>query len=225
MNTYNTNGNGLSVEIDAFYDTYLSHCYFQDNFKRLTRNNDSLWFYTEYQNIEKVELEDMYTVTDNTRENVIKLLKEWVIDRELDFNVLCNNELAEILKNDVDLDFDDEKFFELDYENFAILETGGYSQGDYAEVYVDLRAMRKLTGKEDFDADTLKNTIHNLFWDCPLCVKVTIDGKEFEELLEDEYACFDDIKEDIENKLKKEITKEQFDTFKELFDTVEPRYL
>ncbi len=223
MNNFTKNGNGASVEINAFFDSGMSQYYFDDNFERL---DDSVFFYTDWQNIEKVELEDMYIVTNDTRENVIKELSETCCDwDENNDPKMSNEELKKVLDSNLDYDYNETDFFEFDSENFAEIETRGYSQGDYAKVYVDLRAMRKMTGKEDFNADTLKDTIHNLFWNSPLYVKVIVDGQEY--LNSDscgEYCTIEDTREEMLKNMKNELTDEQYSGVETVFAQVEPKY-
>jgi hypothetical protein len=61
-----------------------------------------------------------------------------------------------------------------DNAEYDIIETRGYCQGDYAEVYVNIEEFESVTGAE-YNSGLLKQKIDNLFWDTPLCFKVYID--------------------------------------------------
>ena len=50
---------------------------------------------------------------------------------------------------------------------FIQIETKGYSQGDYAKVWVNIKDYKEIIGAE-VNEDTLKRYLGNLFWDSPI---------------------------------------------------------
>ena len=225
-NNVTENGNGSSVEIEFYYDRDMGQHDFDENLKRIDGNR---FFYIDFGNLKPVELEEMYIVTDKTREAVIEEILdqtdgeiEKLSKKELD--KMTNKELKEEFVGwiDYDCDSDDESFFEFDSINFGMIETRGYSQGDYAEVYF------KKEDKEKGIYEPKKEDIDHLFWDSPLFFSATIDEtKAFSsggEILVNTYLPEDEAKEEILSKMKKELNKDQFEAFAELFEGMNAEY-
>ena len=137
---------------------------------------------------------------------------------------MSNPKLKEELNAWSDHDHDERDFYEFDQENFGEITTRGYSQGDYAEIYYSKKDLKECWGN-DVDENNLKKSAENLFWNHPLWFQVIIDGKDFDGLIDNEYMNFDDAKEQVEEKIKKEVSKEQFDEFKKILDKTTENYL
>jgi hypothetical protein len=58
------------------------------------------------------------------------------------------------------------------------IDISGYSQGDYAKVFVNFTALEKLWGKKP-DEPELKRMFENIFYDVPIYAQVTVDGEEY----------------------------------------------
>jgi hypothetical protein len=75
--------------------------------------------------------------------------------------------------------------------------TRGYSQGDYADVYV----------LKDNDFEGMQQHIDHLFWDSPISGRVTIKNTEWYlyDLIDNEYdMSINDVKEQVINAIKRE---------------------
>ena len=224
-NNFTENGNGSSVEIEFYYDRDMGQHDFDENLKRIDGNR---FFYIDFGNLKPVELEEMYIVTDETREEMIKLLKEenkYSDEEYKSIDKMTNEELKNefvMTENDNYFDCDSEDLFEFDSINFGMIETRGYSQGDYAEVYF------KKEDKEKGIYEPKKEDIDHLFWDSPLFFSATIDEtKVFSsggEILANTYLPEDEAKEEILSKMKKELNKDQFEAFAELFEGMNAEY-
>ena len=64
--------------------------------------------------------------------------------------------------------------------DYEVIETRGYSQGDYAQVIIPVKELSKVWGTAESEVmGQVKTEIDHLFWDAPLYARVTVDGNEF----------------------------------------------
>jgi hypothetical protein len=225
VNNFTENGNGVSVEISFYYDTGYAQDMFNESVKRYENNHDE-FFYTDFGNVEGHELDEMYIVTDETRDKVIaEIMSNNEEATKKGLGLATNEELKRELECWIDFDYDDEDFFEFDHENYGMIETRGYSQGDYAKVYYHKKELRELWGI-DIDEESLKEQVGKVFWDSPICFNATIKGKEYrgDEFLSSEYLGNDDAREEILEYMEKKLKKREFEAFNELFEGMEASY-
>jgi len=62
--------------------------------------------------------------------------------------------------------------------DFIKIETRGHSQGDYAEVWVNKKDYKEVIGVK-LDENILKKQIDNLFWDCPITCRITVNEEDY----------------------------------------------
>jgi hypothetical protein len=76
-------------------------------------------------------------------------------------------------------------------KKFLTLETRGYSQGDWAKVFINIPSYEKVTGKpfDDVAETHLKKNIDHLFWDSPVYARLEIgvDELHLEQYLSNPY--------------------------------------
>jgi hypothetical protein len=107
-------------------------------------------------------------------------------------------------------------------EGIIRFATRGYSQGDYADVYIDTYKLENIFGVCP-NLDGIKKDIRKLFWDCPISGHITLhhDGEEEEilvwEMLTDEYIW--DKEEVIKSVM--EYTRKRLKVKEELFVRLE----
>ncbi len=183
------------VEFYAYYDNDMSQINFDENFVRVGRSGNN-FVYTEFGNLsdELPDLSDI-TVKDGQREAMIKeLANEYGYDEgDEDYNDLEENYTDQELfyeiatevygyKSAVDLIKDEDFPYFTNVDNIiGKFDITGYSQGDYATVYVDIKEFEKGTGRtwnEELKKE-LENTFKNLFYDSPMYVRAIIDGDEY----------------------------------------------
>ena len=68
-------------------------------------------------------------------------------------------------------------------EGFEVINTRGYSQGDFAQVIVPIAALERVWGNKP-DLDATEKEIHHLLWDAPARVKLQINWEDYDDIAE-----------------------------------------
>ncbi len=104
-------------------------------------------------------------------------------DRMYDF--VIDYAVDQYIEYDEDADADDIAYqfsalVPLSSQN-EVIETRGYSQGDYAQVIIPVKELAKVWGRpEEKVMDGMQTEIDHLFWDAPIYARVEINGEEFD---------------------------------------------
>jgi len=198
MNNYDQSSKGVNLDLFCIRDENQARYLFEEYFFNIFRNENSL---TE-NNYSRVNIflfgDHLYDIEDInnykfTKLGLLKLIYSQSDllnndESKLYFNkslVQCNkSELIELI-NDYCEDLKDLfiKFFQ---PKFEIIQTRGYSQGDYVEIIIP----HDLENKPD------QEMIDHLFWDRPVYIRLEIDQNDF---------CFNDFLKDDYNYDKQEI--------------------
>ncbi len=203
---FDTSTTGINIEVTAFQDGMMAQEYFNEN---LTNIKDSLFIYNE--GGEKADAFDLKNLI--YKENLVSHLKEFLRDDDATMSYYEPAEINKMLKDElvnlVDTIFDEmslDEASELAYDNgltigvhgYTEYTTRGYSQGDYAKVLVP----------DALVADWMQDNLDHLFWDCPLYMRIEVNGEEWYPDVHDHY---DYDKEEIIKLLLKDFNVDEVD--------------
>lgn len=199
-NNYDTNMKGIDIECNIQYDEYEARTDFKENFEAIDGTEWS-YIYTDWGNLKgEIDLADVIDIKGSIKE-LRKFLKNEMGFYEPEsftkyegINEILNGKICgsyinvdKISYNEIETfnNFLSNCKFDLKASlnpNYLILETRGYSQGDYAQIFIDKKALREATGfiftKKNIES--LQETIDSLFWDCPISGQIIINGTEIE---------------------------------------------
>jgi hypothetical protein len=177
--------NPISVSIEVSYDYDASSINYQNTFKSSPfqsnyGSSDNLLQYIDYENIKLIDnISDLITIdTSNSRKSLLEYLR-WTNAEAKEYKI---SELRSEILNDVDFrDISDlEKELNIT-KNYILIETRGYSQGDYAEVIIPIDLLRECwgTNKDIKDEDLVSQQyIDNIFWDAPIWGRIEISASQ-----------------------------------------------
>jgi hypothetical protein len=189
------------------YDTSLGQMDFDDNFKTI---DDHTTIYIDYGNLSGnlPELDDLI-VDDSQKEKLVTELaeEEGYEEGDSDYNDLMQRDADDLfveLTNDV---YDFGSVIDLlEHEDFpyetnidavvGVIETTGYSQGEYSKTYINIPEFVKATGSEWNDKleSELETIISRYMYDAPMFVRATIDGEEYSvEKLDNKYEEYNKL--------------------------------
>lgn len=207
---YDVNSKGLNIEVSAFLDIDASRMNFEENIEILQHSNYqkySVGFYTCSGELEKPEINDVLTVKGSTKNIKRYLIKECYLYKENIQNDDRESVSRELISQ-LDIDWNDivrDDFsiyksldgyninISLNTKEYNFIETRGYCQGDYATCIVK-NSYYYIPNKEEID---------NLYWDCPIYFRVTINDVELDEsdilegICKNEYDTYNYDKEKV----------------------------
>lgn len=189
LNNYDTSSTGVNIECTAYYDTHMSQIDFRENFTLLkgykTRfSGDDVYFYTDNGNISdkgmteyviKGKVSDMKKLGEGVYVNIYRKEYKTLGDYKSDlvselFAEYGFREAQEIAsKHNVTISHKND---------IRVISVRGYSQGDYAEIWVDFTECKRAWGN-DANEDELRELFENLFYDAPIYATATVDEKEY----------------------------------------------
>ena len=218
MNNYNCNKDGLSIEVNLYYDTDYSRFEFEENTMRLNNpmhNQTSIFLYTSYGEISE---NDIKLQVKGTKKELARFLDiDYMSKQELIDEILAQYSIVELLTDNQLFDG-----YEIEIKsNAEIFVTRGYSQGDYAEVVVLRDALAKIWGKKP-TTNELQNMIDQMFWDTPINGNIIIDGNEeqLSNILSDGYISEDDVKEELIEWVKKNFDAKQWEEIISMIESI-----
>ena len=186
MNNYTTNAEHVDLELACFLDSGLAWMYFEENFISLS---EGVYLYTDNGNVPD-DSAACVTISKrtNSKNELASALDElqWGGSYVEDVKSYTIAELISELLDEADTDAftgDSDYLSALDASNvdytrdYDTITLTGYSQGDYATVIVPTETLTEAWGTTP-DLNTLKQSLHNLFYDAPLYFLLTVDGEE-----------------------------------------------
>lgn len=230
-NNFDTNSNGVNIEVSCIYDCHISQMDFNENLESLG-GKDTEWFYNSHKQMDVDSIYDFsYSFTDE------KAVREF-LDKECHIHfdesdyVTFQDYLDDIMaewkacegNEQVQEWVDDSPITMKRVNDVEIYETRGYSQGDYARVFIDWAQFAELITSEltEETKNAQREYIDHLFWDAPIHGVATINDVEY-------YYEFDsyDFKrsEWIESILKDFQDHEKLDVIKNDLESLIPENL
>ena len=194
-NNFNTSTTGVDIEFSVFADSFRSQEEFNNTFKTVVESDNrsyGLYHYTSWGEEEEVGLSDLKALDykNNTKHCLLTyaLGEDWNYYSKTEIRAMKKQELIDLIESDSVLDYMDlneieewasDNSFGIGLDNYEIIKTRGYSQGDMAQV---------LVRNELLDAE-LRTLIDHLFWDAPTVYTLVIDGEDYyiDEHIEDSY--------------------------------------
>lgn len=189
-NNFDKSSTGTDIEVTAFRDCGRGQRDFKDNFVMLQHDGYStraIGYYIDNGNLPGPD-EITFKVKGSPKNVKKYLIKEGYAESDLTPTHGQDNraELLGILDNPTLLTYQDLNEYALKDSGLEIvpskklekIETRGYSQGDYAEIWYCPADCKKVWGNEP-KPDELETTIHHYYWDQPIYAVITINGTEY----------------------------------------------
>jgi len=181
-NNYDMSSTGVSIEVSIGYDTDMSAHDWQENFAEVVPSGyrkSGVYQYIQWGNYETLSEREFKEIDSNA--TLKRDLLQVVLDEDYTFYTktelrqMSKDELIDLIQDSILDDYDLEEAMEwasgqniaLIIDNYEIITTRGYSQGDYAEVIVP------------DDGNNYSVEIGHYFWDAPIYARVTVDGEEY----------------------------------------------
>jgi len=224
MNNYNSNDNGLSINIELSKDEDLARFYFDESIQK----EDDQCFYVDCGNIDLQKI-DIWQVDDELDRNELVDSLIDVSSEEYNFEEMNNEDIFEELQEQYSLNhclFSErlralKPFLKNKIESIYI---SGHSQGDYATIYYFTEILREIWGHEVNESE-LKKELENIFYNHPLNIDVQIENKEYYAVDFDNIDIYEQdtyiIKDEILKVLKNDFSKKEFIEIKEYLNSLE----
>ena len=186
-NNFNCNSRGLAIELFVQYDNESSQWMFDENF---THIKDDIYWYNTWDGITSPDsFSDLYKITEPDKETSYEILVDnfnYDLEELEEDNWNSTESWKEVISNysfPIDLDDFNNMIngYYIEYKSlYEIVYSRGYSQGDYAEIFVPIE-LREVYGlADDVDlVDNVKEDIDHFLWDSPLYCRITINDREY----------------------------------------------
>lgn len=211
MNNFDKSSTGIDIELNISYDTFMSQIDWNESFNEVVSSGyrtSGIYQYTEYGDIEKMNEGDYKAIHPQTlRRDILNWILEyddWNYWSRTELRAMKKDELIELIQDNVLNEYDLEEAQEeannrnvmIVLDDYEVIKTRGYSQGDYAEVIIP----NKYVGD-------VEKHIDHLFWDAPISARGEVNGEDFyiDEHMKDRYEW------DIDEAKKIVATKFDFD--------------
>lgn len=189
-NNYNKSSSGTDIEATCYYDTFRSQSDFNDNIQILQYAGyraTSKGYYIDNGNLP--DADSITFLVKGTREDKIKFLVAQGLDNleadisedDLDIEVkgfMSDKPSLVTFENLNKYDLKDTNLEIMPDKNLIKLETRGYSQGDYAEVFYCPEDCEKVWGNAPVQK-AVQRYIDHYYWDSPIYAAVTVNGEEY----------------------------------------------
>jgi len=201
MNNLDHSSTGVNLELNISYDSDLSQMWFNESIIRL--HGDDSFLYINCGNLsDDFELSDhnnydlkssnkkeIYThILEHFYSNSLECFKDDALTFFSKYSYqLTKMELIELVENTQFVDYED--FLQRNFTpKFCIIESRGYSQGDYAEVVIPYSLWEGKAPTDD-QLQAMQTEIDYLFWDAPIDQYFLINDDQFyiDEYTKDRY--------------------------------------
>ena len=198
INNYDKSSTGINIEANICWNNDVAQDNWNNNFIKLKSGPyKNYYLYTDWDNVSAyyndkypnnsgiehiMDIEECYNIAETKRN--LTILRYLTVK---EYGLLCYSEakvnyraidLVELLFDTDCVDNIDD--LDIEYTSKVdILETIGYSQGDYENVLIATDVLKQIWGNEP-NINDLQEEINHLFWDQPLYCVVTINGEEYD---------------------------------------------
>jgi hypothetical protein len=217
-NNYNQSTTGINIETSIFLDSDLTQWNFDDNFKTIEsdifHSRDQELIYTNFGNLSNDF--DFY-ISNKTSKNNLLFLCKYLFDDISELKYFDK----QMLIDEIETEFYHNYYFEeikqliekYDIKSFLddyiIIESKGYSQGDFARVFINYKEYKKVTGYKGTKTNLEKNLltlIDSMLWDCVITARLEINEEEYIMQIDGFYNNWECLKKyDVETEIKEVI--------------------
>lgn len=238
MNNFDKSSSGVNLTLNCFHDTDRSRSDFEESFHILQHagfRQHSVLVFNQFGNFDVSNFEftdlDNYAITALTVKEIFKAYYNSQYPTNID-NDLKASDLSDVKDLYFDLDcgslrdldqagllecietllYCEESFQEFLQDtfnkNYTVLESRGYSQGDYSEIILTKELINdyieNFEGLKTADqvAEFLQSTIDHLIWDAPIYARLEIETEQ-----EEQEFYFDEYLTDVYNYDKETLLK------------------
>jgi len=231
-NNFDHSSTGTNLELSCVWDTYLSQHYFDESFSILQYSSyrqNSILFFSQYGNIDvsDFDFKDVSNYENVTPKALLKALikcegfTDYSDIKDLLLEVGTTSDTLDDLCYSIDYYLGEEldEFLKENFTpNYAIIESIGYSQGDYSEVIIPKQVIETYKGQTiETIGNYLSEDIDHLIWDAPLYCRLTINNDDevyIDSLFDDRYTYDKDTILDNVDKLLSNYTDQQKEQIK-----------
>ncbi len=187
-NNFDTSSSGIDITVNVGLDYSDNQWMFDEQFVKI--DSEDAYLYHSDGNLDK---EIDYTISPRQKGKVINcILTEF--EGHFEKSELTCQELSTLEDWLYELCQDREEYLNYCQEHniftarddYAEMETRGYSQGDYHKILVNKVEFEKVMGSPFVEADN-QTYFNNIFWDTPQTVRATINDEEYISELYDTY--------------------------------------
>ena len=238
MNNFDQSSNGVNLELNISFDADRANHDFEESFYVLQQNGyrqNSVLVFTQFGNFDVTNFTltdlDNYKIEELTTKQIFKAFYNYQYPTDIDHDIKCSDftgikellqnlqienlntldqsEILEAIETDLYCDESFQEFLKDTFVcNYLIMESRGYSQGDYSEIVIPAQVLESYKDQtlEQIE-NLLQDVIDHFLWDQPLYARLTIDNEEFyiDEYLKDEYQYDqDEIKQVLTDHLEHE---------------------
>lgn len=238
MNNFDQSSSGVNLELNVSFDADRANHDFEVNFHVLQYNSyrqNSVLVFSQFGNFDVTEFAltglNNYKIEALTTKQIFKAFYNYQYPTNIDHDLKCldftcikelmqnlqienlntldQSEILEAIETDLYCDDSFQEFLKATFTcNYLVMESRGYSQGDYAQIIIPAQVLESYKDQtlEQIE-NTLQGVIDHLLWDQPLYARLTIDEEEFyiDEHLKDEYQYDqDEIKQILTDHLEHE---------------------
>lgn len=228
VNNFDTNSNGVNIELSAFYDSFIAQQDFQECFEKVDVNAPDgfygdVYFFKCFDADTYIENETRNYKIDCDSKTLIRHfidyvggdVRELLREAEITSRDTVRDTLGQIeahLYYEAEINDFYSKYFELD---FHVYQTRGYSQGDAATI---------LISKDAQCLDHIKQLIDHVFWDQPVYARLEVNDVEY--YLDENTDRYDYDKDNMIEQFKKDQAGcEHFDQIVEFLNDELPENL
>lgn len=220
MNNFDQSSSGVNLELNISFDADRARREFEESFNILqcsSYRQHSVVVFNQFGNFDVTDftLTDLenYKIEELTTKQIFKAFYNYQYPTNIDHDLKCSDfecikellqnlqienlntldqsEILEAIETDLYCDNSFQEFLKDTFTcNYLIMESRGYSQGDYSQIIIPAQVLESYKGQtlEQIE-NNLQDVIDHLLWDQPLYARLTIDEEEFyiDEHLKDEY--------------------------------------
>ena len=179
----------VNIDLNVKYDCFMARENFEENFNCLGEyKKANLYQYIDYGNFKEISIDDLSSID---RKKTLKksllnyaLSIDWCYYTKTEIRKFNKVDLADFIENyisEMDLDLDElieitnEYDITIGVDDFYFYETRGYSQGDFSRWCIRKSDLEKFENGNE----TLPPYIDNLFWDCPITCRITVNEEDY----------------------------------------------
>lgn len=202
MNNFNTSTTGIDIGLAVEFDAGMARIDWEINFKRIGNSDKFAYIDYGYLSGDMPEIQPLPRQKGKIIQAMIKKSLSGFDSVFLDYYTkqelkgmsqdMLVSVLDEILYDEKKVqEFYNEHGIKTNANDIVEVSITGYSQGNYATILVNAKEFEEIHGAK-FKEEDYKDYFTNLFYNQPLCVRATVNDKEYHsERFDGQYVEFD----------------------------------